>query len=879
MKTATYQLGGSLPSDAPSYVTRPTDRELYELLHAGEFCHVLNSRQMGKSSLRVRLMQRLQAEGICCADIDITLIGTQQVSPQQWYGSLIRNLVSQFDLRDKFDQRRWWGDRQELSPVQCFGEFIEEVLLKEIAQPLVIFIDEIDSILQLEFKDDFFALIRACYNKRADHIDFKRLTFVLLGVATPADLIGNSNNPLSSQRTPFNIGRPVELHGFQLAEVQPLINGLLEKASNPKAVLQAILFWTGGQPFLTQKLCQLVRDVEPFIPEGLEAQRVEILVRSRVIESWESQDDPEHLKTIRNRLIAREQLTLATLSLYQQILKGKEVLTDHSTEQTHLLLSGIVVKQDNKLTIYNKIYELIFNIKWIKGILADQRPYAQEFADWIASHYDKSFLLQGQVLRETMMWAESKILSSQDFHYLQASQKLEIQKFEQAFIDAKQQFDETQKKTKRQLYWGIASLSVSLLGAFTVIALAINFSIISQKSNLNDLKSSAQTLLSSNLLPEALLASLKAGRLLETSIISVPSKLESDTVRTLQQIVDIIQYPVLEGHKGDIYSVVFSPDNQTIATASEDKTAKLWSLNGKEIQTLKGHLDHVWTVRFSPDSRKIATASWDGTVKIWSWNGKYSHLIKTFEGHENHVFSISFSPDGERLVSVGEDKIVRLWNLTSYALINSWDSEHTKNVVCVSFSPDGKTIATASDDHTARLWRQDGILLKVFKGHTNEVNGISFSPNGKTIATASDDHTAKLWSLQGKTLQTLRGHSEQLISANFSPDGKIIATSSFDQTVKLWGLDGKIKQTLLPKHKAWVWDASFNFNGQWLASASRDRTVRLWPMNSGKRSTLSLKNSLKTGCSYLNNYLKAHPSYSFAQDNEMKEYCRNRRMH
>ncbi|MHC5931119.1 AAA-like domain-containing protein [Nostoc sp.] len=472
-----YIFSGSLPENASTYVIREADAQLYEGLKEGKFCYVLNSRQSGKSSLRVRTMQRLRESGVQCAAVDLSAGGIQNVPPEQWYADLIDTLIDSFGLDLDFGD--WWEANQLNSLVTRFRKFLEEVLLVEVQEDIVIFIDEIDSVLSLNFPtDDFFALIRACYNKRVDNPEYNRLAFCLLGVASPTNLIQDKN------RTPFNIGQAISLKGFQLYEAEPLEKGLHGKFNNPQAIMQEILQWTGGQPFLTQKLCQfMVEESEQDNPHS-----VEQVVRSRIIENWESLDEPEHLRTIQARILRDEQRAGYLLELYQQVRLAEEqseVTADDTLEQSELQLSGLVVRQQGKLIIYNQIYREIFDFNWIENQLNNLRPYSENFRFWVASGgTDDSRLLRGKALQSAEEWARDKNLSYQDKQYLAASKEKEIQeeiavkeqeatlererKDKEALEARNQLLSEANKKAQGRISIGAFVLVVAILGAITL---------------------------------------------------------------------------------------------------------------------------------------------------------------------------------------------------------------------------------------------------------------------------------------------------------------------------------------------------------------------------------------------------------------------------
>ena len=181
-------------------------------------------------------------------------------------------------------------------------------------------------------------------------------------------------------------------------------------------------------------------------------------------------------------------------------------------------------------------------------------------------------------------------------------------------------------------------------------------------------------------------------------------------------------------------SVTFSPDGQRLASASADKTIKLWSRTGVLLETLEGHTQRVASVSFSPDGQLLASGSYDKTVKVWSLK----------EDGMNNIVPCPSAP---------------LFPCSPSVLLTL--DGHADSVMSVSFSPDSEILASASKDKTVKLWTRNGRLIKTLTGHQGWVTGVTFSPDGSMLASASDDGTVKLWNRDGRLLKTFEGGAQQ----------------------------------------------------------------------------------------------------------------------
>ena len=283
-----------------------------------------------------------------------------------------------------------------------------------------------------------------------------------------------------------------------------------------------------------------------------------------------------------------------------------------------------------------------------------------------------------------------------------------------------------------------------------------------------------------------------------------------------------------------VRSIGYSPDGNTLASGSDDRTIKLWDArSGALLRTLEGHRNWVSSVAFAPDGSTLASGSYDSTIKLW--DARSGALLRTLEGHTSLVRSVAFAPDGKTLASGSEYKTIKLWDARSGELLRTLEG-HTRAVRSVAFAPDGNTLASGSWDGTIKLWdARSGALLRTLEGHMDDIRSVAFAPDGKTLASGSYDTTIKLWDARsGALLRTLKGHTSSVYSVAFTPDGQTLASGSWDNTVKLWDARSGALLRTLEGHMGYVRSVAFAPDGNTLASGGWDYTIKTWDARSSE---------------------------------------------
>ena len=878
-----YTVGGAVQAGSGVYIERAADTELLELCRAGKFAFILSSRQVGKSSLMVRTAQQLEKENIRSAIVDLSAIGVN-ISAEEWYIGILNEITNSLGLQT--DIFGWWSEHARLGPAQRLGNFFRDVLLQEVKGRVILFFDEIDSTLSIPFSDDFFATLRAIYNARPTTPDFERLSFVLIGVASPSDLISDS------KRTPFNIGQRVDLTDFTLEEAQPLSEGL--KDSSPQA-LDWVFEWTGGHPYLTQSLCAaLVKEPGRLTKESVSKVAQDIFM-------GESSQQDNNLQFVRDMLLKRAANPAEVLGFYEQVLSKEKVEDDErSLSQVHLKLSGVVRRASpNVLRVSNQIYAQVFNLKWVRehlSLLRSRDPLQLRALDWERTKKDRSRLLRGKelveaeqlLLRNELPDVSRKgiiqefvlnsrrnqergrrlvlislilvlvVMGSLTFFAwgqrtnalnAQSTTIFEVRTREAAVTNEIQALQTSNADSTRVANAEATSSALEGTATINAISAALGQEIINSLSK--SLYGVAQSRMDINYI-QGLLLGVESFRLLEINNLS-----EGQYPDALPPLLDQISRGLvqnLELSSGAVQQTLYAPNGDLMVSLSD--TVHLWNTKDPASPTLLTGWESSSTsppgdVTFSDNSKLMAIGYQDGHVEVWDVSTPTVTELTTLNDFSSPV-QVAVSPDNSVLAVAGNTTI-KFWDIsnprspqTKGGVAHPHEiSDRGVEVSYVGFAP-GSTaplLLSGGVDSFLRLWN-----LGKYSYNPSEPLGNTFefdtaiphvALSSKLLIIAD---TKYIWVyFYSNTERELydtepyaKYHQGVIENLVISPDNQKLYTTAQDGTIAEWDMTD-------PRHIKFIGSFSgpmqsigsiaLHPGGDFLAVGGNNSTVAIWDLN------------------------------------------------
>jgi WD40 repeat protein len=351
-----FSVGTPLHAVRAGYVRRRADDVLYETLVSGRYAHVIAPSRSGKTSLIAATSARLENNGFKVAILDLEQIGLRDGGSDagRWYYSVAYRLLRQ--LRIRVDLQTWWQDKSILSNRQRLVEFYLEVLLQNVSDRIVVFVDGIECIEQLQFANQLLASFRAAHNARTTDPEFSRISFVLLGECDPLSLIEES------EQSPFSITQAVALNDFSRDECNIFATELGLSADDSKIAMDRAFYWTAGQPYLTQKLARSIAR-EQLTDDIVE--HVDRIARQQLAGRAALHSEP-HMSHMHREIVNDKKRSEALLNLYGRLRKGMAVSADlGSALQRRLIALGLLtIGEDGDLRVRNRLYSTVFTARW-----------------------------------------------------------------------------------------------------------------------------------------------------------------------------------------------------------------------------------------------------------------------------------------------------------------------------------------------------------------------------------------------------------------------------------------------------------------------------------------------------------------------------------